>query len=314
MVQKTQQKRHINFMGSRWIAFAFSLILVVASIALPFVKGMNFGIDFAGGIVIEIRPDEPLDLAKMRAALGNQDLGDVALQHFGAENDVMIRVQHPEGNGEGQAAVINTIKQTLQETFPDINIDYRKVDYVGAQVGEELIKAGAMAMLFAFIAIVIYIWIRFEWQFGIGALVALIHDTILTIGFFSLLGLEFNLTSVAAILTIIGYSINDSVVIYDRIRENLRKYKKMALSELINVSLNETLSRTIITAGTTLVAILALVLWGGDVIHSFSLAMFFGVVIGTYSSVYIAAPLLIHMKLQDVTMSNGKAVAAGPAK
>ena len=299
------RKHHINFMGKRWLAFVFSIILVLSSIALPFVQGLNFGIDFSGGIVIEIRTSESADLAVMRNALGNKNLGEVALQHFGADQDVMIRVQSPEGNAEGQAKIIETIKQTLAESFPSIDIDYRKVDYVGAQVGSELIKAGALAMLLAFAAIMMYIWIRFEWQFGVGALVALVHDAVLTVGFFNVLGLEFNLTSVAAILTIIGYSINDSVVIYDRIRENLRKYKKMELAELINISLNETLSRTIITAGTTLVAILALVIWGGEVIHSFSLAMFFGVVIGTYSSIYIAAPLLIYMKLKEMVVAKG---------
>lgn len=311
------KKWHIDFMRLRWLAFILSLSLSIASCVLPFTKGLNFGIDFVGGIVVEIRTDQNVNIGKMRAALGKLQLGEVALQNFGGPNDLMIRVQEQDGGANAQSAAVDVIKKGLKDAFPDVGIEYRKVDYVGAQVGGELIHAGIMAMLGAFAAIMAYIWIRFEWQYGVGAIMALLHDATMTIGFYSISGLEFNLTSVAAILTIVGYSINDSVVIYDRIRENLRKYKKMTLLELINVSLNETLSRTLNTVGTTLLATLALVLWGGEVIQSFSLAMFFGVIVGTYSSIFISAPLLVYMNLRRDTASEKKPegnIVAKPAR
>lgn len=304
-----KRKWHIDFMRMRWVAFVLSLSLSIVSCILPFTKGLNMGIDFAGGIVIEVRFDKEASLGKMRSALGQLPLGEVALQHFGSTKDVMIRVQQKKGDGGSQAQTVEAVKQKLAQTFPDTTIEYRKVDYVGAQVGSELIEAGFFALLCAFGAIMVYIWVRFEWQYGIGAIAALLHDATMTIGFFAVTGLEFNLTSVAAILTIVGYSINDSVVIYDRIRENLRKYKKMGLLEVINVSLNETLTRTINTGSTTLLATLALVLWGGDVIHSFSMAMFFGVIIGTYSSIFISAPLLVYLKLRNNAAAPDNAVA-----
>lgn len=288
------QKTSFNFIGQRWLGFGLSIAMLLLTAFLLAMKGLNFGIDFTGGIMMDVRTEQPADLAAMRQALDEPELGEVSLQHFGDEREVMIRLQASE---ETQAKTIERVKTLLAERIsPDI--DYRQVEFVGPQVGSELIQAGSIALLFAFGAIMLYIWFRFEWQFGIGAIVALIHDTLLTLGFFALLGLEFNLTSIAALLTIIGYSINDSVVIYDRVRENLRKYKKMPLDELLNLSINDTLSRTVITALTTLLALGALVIFGGEVIRGFSLSVLFGVTIGTYSSIFIAAPLLIYVQLR----------------
>ena len=290
-------KTSLNFIGKKWGAFVLSAALIVFTAFLLVTKGLNFGIDFTGGIVIEIRPEQKLELSSIRNLLAQnkEKLGDVSLQNFGNENDIMIRIGQSKDSAS-QKETIALVKNILS-SLP-VSVDYRKVDYVGPQVGEELIKAGSLSLILAFVAIMFYIWMRFEWQFGLGAIIALIHDSILTIGLFSLLQIEFNLTSIAAILTIIGYSINDSVVIYDRIRENLRKYKKMPLSELLNLSINDTLSRTILTAGTTIVALIALVWLGGEVIKGFSVAVLFGVIVGTYSSIYIAAPALIFMNLR----------------
>jgi len=274
----------INFISQKNIAFSFSIILLIGSIALVAVKGLNFGIDFTGGVLIEAKTSA--ELSSIRKTLSNQHYGEISLQNVDENHTVMIRIQA----NENQEKVIEQVKSILQGL--DGNIIFRKIDFVGPQVGGELIRTGAMALAVAFFAMMVYIWLRFEWQFGVGAIVALIHDSIATMGFFALTGLEFNLTSIAAILTIVGYSINDSVVIYDRIRENLRRFKKKPLPELLNLSINETLSRTILTAGTTVCSLLALVFFGGDVLNSFSLAVLFGVVIGTYSSIYVASPIL----------------------
>jgi preprotein translocase subunit SecF len=285
----------IPFMAMRHAAFALSIVLIVASFGLLFTKGLALGIDFTGGLVMEFRTEQPVELGALRTAMQDVTAGDVSLQHFGSKHDVMLRVQVAEGTN--QPELVKAIKTQLESTL-QTSITYRKTDYVGPQVGDELIRGGAMALGFAFLAILVYIWFRFEWNFGIGALVALAHDVILALGFYAFMGLEFNLSSIAAILTIIGYSINDSVVIYDRVRENLRRFKKMPLNELLSQSLNETLSRTILTAGTTIVALLALVMFGGEVIRGFSLIILFGVVVGTYSSIFIAAPVLLFSNLR----------------
>lgn len=290
------EKTTINFMKQKWAAFALSIILIMVSFTVVMVNGLNFGIDFTGGIVVELRTEEKVDLGNLRSLLNNADIGEVALQNFGSENDIMVRLGS-QGNGDEQMKTVETVKTIISDNIAT-QVDYRKVDFVGPQVGRELIEAGALSLILAFAAIMIYIWLRFEWQFGIGAIAALIHDTILTIGLFGFTQIEFNLTSIAAILTIIGYSINDSVVIYDRIRENLRKYKKMALEDLLNTSINDTLSRTIITGGTTIIAIAALVWLGGSVIKGFSITVLFGIIVGTYSSIYISAPLLIFMNIR----------------
>ena len=280
-------RTEIDFMKVHKLALFMSVFCMAASLALVFVKGLNFGIDFAGGILIEARIAENVDISKVRAVL-SAEIKDVQIQNID-QKDLLIRVTKTE---EEQSVLVKKIQETLSAAFP--SIEYRRGDYVGPQVGAELIKKGFMALFLSFAFIMVYIWIRFDWQFGFGGIFALLHDAILTLGFFSLSGLEFNLTSIAAILTIIGYSINDSVVIYDRIRENLRRHKKMNLSDLINSSANSTLSRTILTAGTTLTSLLALIFFGGEALRSFSLATFFGIAIGTYSSIYISAPILLY--------------------
>jgi preprotein translocase subunit SecF len=269
------------------IALALSIIFMIGSLILVFTKGLNYGIDFAGGILIEARIDENPDIAKIREALSSK-INDIHIQESG-ENDIQIRVSKAS---QDQDKLIKKIQNILEENFT--KVEYRKIDFVGPQVGSELIFKGFLALFLSFVFIMIYIWIRFDWQFGLGGIFALLHDAIVTIGFFSITGLEFNLTSIASILTIIGYSINDSVVIYDRIRENLRNYKKMDLQLLINSSTNSTLSRTILTASTTLISLLALIFFGGEALFSFSVATFFGIALGTYSSIYISAPILLY--------------------
>jgi preprotein translocase SecF subunit len=231
----------------------------------------------------------------VRGALDKQDFGEVSLQNIGNANDVMIRIQVSEH--DDQAVITAHVKEALA-SITDQTIDYRKIDYVGPTVGKELINAGIMAVLLSFAAIMCYVWFRFEWQYGVGAVLSLLHDSIMIIGFFAITRFEFGLTAIAAILTIVGYSINDTVVIYDRIRENMRRFKKMEVFDLLNLSMNETLSRTILTASTTLLASLALALFGGEVIAGFSWAMVFGVVVGCYSSIYISAPTLIYLNIR----------------
>jgi preprotein translocase subunit SecF len=288
---------NIDFMAFHKIALILSIVGIIGSIALVLIKGLNFGIDFAGGILIEARIEDKVNIAEMRSFLSHE-IHDVQIQNID-KNDYLIRVAK---TSEDQTIIIKNIQNLLQSKYN--KIEYRKVDYVGPQVGRELILKGFLALSLSFLFIMIYIWIRFDWQFGIGGIFALLHDSALTLGFFSLTQLEFNLTSIASILTIIGYSINDSVVIYDRIRENLRRYKKIDLASLINSSTNSTLSRTILTASATLVSLLALIFYGGEVLFSFSMATFFGILIGTYSSIYISAPILLYFDPRKKTKSN----------
>jgi preprotein translocase subunit SecF len=287
---------NVNFMKARWPAFVLSAVMTIATVVLLLTRGLNFGIDFTGGILIDAAFSQPPELAQMRHLLKETNVGDVSLQSFGKENNVLIRIGQSGEADQDRVTVVNKIKEVLGKNFGEV--EYRKVDYVGPKVGEELIKSGAMALFFTLCAIMVYIWFRFEWQYGLGGIIALIHDAVLTLGFMSLTQLEFDLSSVAAVLTIIGYSINDSVVVFDRIRENIRKFKKMHLIELLNLSLNETLSRTIMTSSTTLVSVLALVLVGGEVVKSFSITVLFGILIGTYSSVYIGTPILLYLKIR----------------
>jgi preprotein translocase SecF subunit len=301
---------HIHFMRYEYWAYAFSGALVLLTLILVPLKGLNFGIDFQGGILMEVRvPGEAADLAAMRATLGGLGLGEVALQTFGEPNDVLIRVQRQEGGEEAQQAAVAAVRSALGERFGE-DISWRRVEFVGPKVSSELFWAGAQALGYSLIAILAYIWFRFEWQYGVGALVALAHDSITTIGLFALFGLEFNLASGAALLTIVGYSLNDTVVIYDRVRENLRKYKALSMTALIDRSINETMARTVMTSGTTLLALLALVIFGGPVIRGFVVAMIWGVLIGTYSSVYVASPVLVHFNLRR---AGEPAPAPGPA-
>ncbi len=291
----------IPFMRWRRVYLVFSTCLIVGSILLFAIRGLNLGIDFSGGILLEIRTEGPADLAALRSTLGGLDLGEVGLQEFGASNDVLVRIERPKGDETAQQATIETIKQALGP-----GIDYRRVEVVGPQVSSELFTNGLLALFAAIGGIVLYIWFRFEWQFAIGAVIAELHDVISTIGLFALLGLEFNLTTVAALLTIAGYSINDTVVVYDRVRENLRKYKTMPIDQLLDLSLNQTLSRTFNTGLTTLLALLALYIFGGEVIRGFALAMIWGVLIGTYSSIGAAVPLLVVFNLRRGPTARGE--------
>jgi len=284
----------IGFIPKRKLFFVFSALLLAASVALTLIKGLNFGIDFKGGILIEVRTEGPANIADMRGKLSTLGLGDIALQEFGEPTDVLIRIQRQPGGDAAQQEAVNAVKGALEES-----VQYRRTEFVGPQVSAELLEDGIMAVSLAMLAILVYIWFRFEWQFGVGAVIALVHDVTTTIGIFALLGFEFNLSTVAAVLTIAGYSINDTVVVYDRVRENLRKYKTMPLAELLNLSINNTLSRTLVTSLTTLLALLALFFLGGEVIRDFSFAMIWGVVVGTYSSICIAVPLLLYFGLDD---------------
>ena len=283
---------NIQFVPRRMAFFAFSALVVLGSLGLFAFKGLNYGIDFRGGIMIDVRTPGPADIGDLRGRLSGLGLGEVALQEFGAPNDVLIRLQMQEGGEKAQNAAVEKVKRALGE-----GVEYRRTEFVGPKVSDELFWDGVKAVSLAIFCMLLYIWFRFEWQFGVGAVIALVHDVLSTVGLFALLGLEFNLSTVAAVLTIAGYSINDTVVVYDRVRENLRKYKTMPMGELLNRSINETLSRTVITSLTTLLALLALYILGGEVIRGFSFAMIWGVIIGTYSSISLAVPLLLYMNV-----------------
>lgn len=289
---------NLNFLGLRRVAFVISMIIILGSITLTVKDGLNFGIDFTGGTLIEVRTPVIPDLTEMRQALGGLDLGSISIQEFGQPDDLLIRLPQQEGGSEAEKAAIDAVRVLLDEKFGNDAVEYRRVEFVGPQVGEELKRQGMYAVLFSLIGILAYIWFRFEWQFGIAAIIALAHDAIATIGLFALTQMEFNLSTVAAILMIAGYSINDTVVVFDRVREKLRKYKKMPLNELLNLAVNKTLARTIMTSVTTLLALIALWVWGGEVIRGFVYALIFGIVIGTYSSIFVAAPLLTFMKIK----------------
>lgn len=283
----------IPFVRSRLTAFVFSAVLMVGSLAAVLGIGLNFGIDFKGGILIEVRTSGPADIADMRSTLGSLSLGEVSLQRFGDDRDVLIRVQRQEGAEAEQIRAIEVIRDALGG-----GVEFRRTEFVGPTVGQELIEAGALAVGLALLSILVYVWFRFEWQFGVGAIVALSHDIVSTLGLFALIQHEFNLATVAALLTIAGYSINDTVVVYDRVRENLRRYKQMSLVELFEISVNDTLSRTTMTSVTTLLALVSIYLFGGPVLADFALAMIWGIVIGTYSSIFIAVPLLLYTGLR----------------
>ena len=293
----------INFLSKTKLFVSLSLIFIIASIFLLFSRGLNFGIDFNGGTLIEVQKiSGNADVSEMRVRLGQLDLGNIQLQEFGKKTDLLIRVEQLSDEEGAQQAIIAKISEVV-----GVDYEIRRIEVVGPKVSAELIKKGIIAVISAVISVLIYIWFRFEWQFGIGAICALVHDIIITIGVFSLLQLEFNLSIIAALLTIVGYSLNDTVVIYDRIREELRKYKKMPIMELINQALNLTLSRTLMTSITTLLALFSLYLFGGEVIKGFTFAMIWGVLIGTYSSIFIASPILIGLNIKrDWSKKNGE--------
>lgn len=299
----------IDFIRWRFFAYVFSIVVSLGTIALTMQPGLNFGIDFTGGTIMEIRVSEKPDLAELRARLNALDIGSVALQEFGEETDIMIRLPQQHGGPEAQKAVIDRVRGSLDEKFGEGKVEYRRVEYVGPQVGEELKMKAVYAVLFSLIGILGYLWFRFEWQFAVGAIIATGHDVIATIGFFAVTQTEFDLSTLAAVLTIAGYSINDTVVVYDRLRENLRKYKKMPLKDVMNFSINQTLSRTILTGGTTLLTLIALWIFGGEVIRGFVYALIFGILIGTFSSIYVASPVLLYMNLRRETVTGDEADA-----
>jgi preprotein translocase SecF subunit len=287
---------NFDFIRYRLVAFGITAFLILGSIGAIVVKGFNFGIDFAGGILIEAQAvDGKADLHTMRTSLATLNLGEVSLQEFGTTGrDVMIRIQRQDGGEKAQMEALGKVKDTLGAGYT-----YRRVEIVGPKVGDELVRDGILAVVLSLAAIAVYVWFRFEWQFGVGALVSTFHDVITTFGVFAITGLEFNLTTVAAILTIAGYSVNDTVVEYDRVRENLRKYKTMPIYDLLNLSVNETLARTILTVTTVFVTVLALLFFGGEVLRGFAIAMLWGLIIGTYSSIYVAMPMLIYFNLRN---------------
>ncbi len=295
----------VPFIANRRAFFTFSCLMVLGAIALLLVRGLNFGIDFKGGILIEVRTAQVANVGEMRSALSNLGLGEVELQEFGDAHEVLIRLPMQEGGDAAQQAALEQVRGALGS-----GVEYRRTEIVGPKVSDELLWDGVAAVTLALAGILIYVWFRFEWQFGLCGVAALLHDVVTTLGMFAFLGWEFNLTSVAAVLTIAGYSINDTVVIYDRVRENLRKYKVMPLPELLNKSLNETLARTALTSGTTLAAVLALFIFGGEVIRGFSGALIWGITLGTYSSVAVATPLLLYMNLSRLTSKQKEEAAA----
>jgi preprotein translocase subunit SecF len=281
-----------DFMRFRRISFPISAMLSIAAIFLYFFHGLNFGIDFVGGTLIEVQTKAgPADLAKMRSTIGGLQLGDFQLQQFGAPDDVLIRISEQPGGDVAQQQAVQKVRDALGN-----EVDYRRVEVVGPSVSTELLAYGTIGLVLAIVAILIYLWFRFEWQFALGAMIANVHDLVLTVGFMSLTHIDFDLTSIAALLTILGYSLNDTVVIYDRIREMLRRYKRLPMPDLLNLSINATLSRSIVTHVTVAMSLLALLLLGGQAIHSFAATMMFGVVlVGTYTSVFIASPILIYL-------------------
>ncbi len=277
-----------------------SLILIIVSILFLIFKGLNFGVDFKGGTLIELRSlEKNIYIKDIRDAFKQMNLGDVSVKKFGNDTDYVIKFEKQDSNNPN---FINKIKQKLNSSIGD-NFDFRRVENVGPKVSKELLKSGIIAIALSLGAMLIYIWIRFEWQFSLGAIIALFHDVIITLGIFSIFALEINLSIVAAVLTIVGYSMNDTVVIFDRIIENLRKVSDIKIYELSNISINETLSRTIITSATTLLALISIFVFGGEILKGFSFAMILGVIIGTYSSIYIASPILVYLNVSYKTIA-----------
>ncbi len=295
----------IDFARHKILSFVIALVIVIGSIGSFMTKGLNLGIDFKGGILLEIRTSEKADIATMRATLNGLGLGEVKLQDYGSDRDVLIRVEQQDGDESAQGKAVKLIRATLGD-----DIDYRKIESVGAKVSEDLIENGLLAIGFALIGMLIYIWVRFEWEYGLAGVLSLLQDAIAVLGFYSISGLEFNESAIAAILTTIGYSINDSVVIYDRLRENLRKYKSNPVTEVINMSINSTLSRTILTSGSTLLALCALYFFGGPVIENFSLPIIVGICFGTFSSILLSVNLLQLFDLRKV--KSDEAIPSGP--
>ncbi len=295
---KFAETANFNFVGQRYIAFFVTIVMIIGSLALFATKSLNYGIDFTGGVMMEVRVPEMPDLAKMRGELDNLELGQISIQEFGQKTDLMIRIPEQKGGNVAQQAALTKVQETINAEFPDKKVDYRRTEFVGPQVGDELKARGAWAFGLTILAILGYVWWRFEWQYGVSSIICLIHDTLAVVGLFSFLGLQFDLTALAAVLMVAGYSTNDTVIVFDRIRENRRKFKKMSMKELINLSVNQTLSRTLMTSLTTVLALVAL-LFGGAVIRDFVIAMLFGVFVGTYSSIYVSGAALLYLPFPD---------------
>jgi len=290
--------RNINFVSKFKKANFISIIIFVLSIILISFKGLNYGIDFKGGTLIELRTETSIDTSLIRESLRNMNLGDVNVKKFGKKGDYLIKVEQKNSNN---SSLIPEIKKTLSD-YLNTEVDFRRVENVGPKVSSELLQSSVIAITLALAAMLFYIWVRFEWQFSVGSIIALFHDVTITLGIFSLLSLEINLSIIAAVLTIVGYSMNDTVVIYDRIRENLLKYNKISISDIANLSINETLARTIITSVTTLLALFSIYILGGEILRGFSFAMILGVIIGTYSSIFVASPILKFFKVSYKTL------------
>lgn len=300
-------KTNFDFMRWHRLCLLVSLAFLIAVIGSLATRGLNYGVDFKGGILIEMRTQEKPDFAALRSKLSGLDLGDISLQGLGDGNDVLLRLEAQEGGEKGNVRAVQLVREAMGS-----QTEFRRVETVGPTIGEELRRQGMWAVISAMVAILIYVTFRFEWQFGIGAIFSLLHDVLAIVGLFTLLGLDFDLTTLAAILTIGGYSINDTVVVYDRIRENLRKYKRMDMRELINRSINDTLQRTTSTGMTVILALVALLIFGGPVIRNFNIAMLVGTLVGVYSSVFIAAPVLIYLKVKRGAAGKEEAAPAKP--
>lgn len=302
-----------EFMRFRRWAFPFSALLSILSVVLFFAWGMNFGIDFRGGTLVELQARSgTANIADIRQRGNALGFGDVEVQQFGTPADVSLRVALQPGGERAQQEVVSTLRKSFEEAY-----EFRRVEVVGPRVSGELVQSGILGVVFAIFGVLVYLWFRFEWQFAVGAVIATLHDIVLTVGFFALTQIEFNMTSIAAILTILGYSLNDTVVVYDRIREVMRKYKRITVVEMIDVSVNSTLSRTILTGVTTFLVLVALALFGGASIEGFAYAMLFGLIIGTYSSIFVAAPILVYLglsQLNEAPAEKTKGKAAQPAE
>tara|TARA_B100001057_G_scaffold251093_1_gene251319 strand:- start:808 stop:1713 length:906 start_codon:yes stop_codon:yes gene_type:complete len=290
--------KNINFVSKFKAANLFSATIFILSIIFISFKGLNYGIDFKGGTLIELRSDKAIEVSSIRSTLNSMDLGDVNVKRFGKDVDYLIKVEQKYSNSNN---LIPKIKKKLIDNL-NSDINFRRVENVGPKVSSELLQSSIIAISLALAAMLFYIWVRFEWQFSVGAIIALFHDVIITLGIFSVLSLEINLSIIAAVLTIVGYSMNDTVVIYDRIRENLFKYNKINITEIANLSINETLARTIITSITTLLALVSIYILGGEILRGFSFAMILGVLIGTYSSIFVASPILKFFKVSYKTL------------
>jgi preprotein translocase subunit SecF len=306
LLRLAPENTQFGFMRLRRVSYPFSAVMSIISVLVFLTLGMNFGIDFAGGTMMELRAKSGhADLGQLRALGDRLGLGSVEVQGLGSGSDVSFRVKVQPGGDAAQEAAIDKVRQALNKDY-----DFRSVQVVGPSVSAELVQSGTMGVVVSIVAVLTYLWFRFEWQFAVGAVIATMHDLLLTVGFFAITRLEFNTTSIAAILTIVGYSLNEAVVVLDRIREMMRKYKRLSIPDMIDMSINAVLPRTIMTATTVFLALLALILFGGQVIRSFSIAMMWGIFVGTYSSVFICSPILIYLGVRNETPDKGEAKPA----